>query len=249
VEAPNKTKEGEGPMKANFVRGMLVVGGLALASTGFAIPEIVQGTFSEAYVPEGFDSNDNTQVVTEGIYPNGCYRPATPVVKVDEAAKTVTVDAQAFYYDTMCPQVLVPYHQTLNLGVLGAGRYQILNKSDMNNLGQLSVRVATNSTPDDFPYAPVDQAYFEKVDQYHQLKLQGTFRNSCMTLVDVQIDRQPKVIVVQPIAEMDQSRTDCKEGEFPFTETKVIENLAKGRYLLHVRALNAEAINHLVDAR
>ena len=166
-------------------------------------------------------------------------------MEVDHQAKIIRVKPEAYFYGGMCLQMLVPYHQVLNLGILHAGNYTIA-QDNFEVLGNVEVKIATNSTPDDFMYAPVSQAYMNHDAGKSTLTLTGEFTNSCMRLVDVVIGKQPKVITVQPIAEMDE-RDDCREGKFPFERKVVLGKVPAGRYLLHVRSLNATSVNSLID--
>ncbi len=209
-------------------------------------PALVGSNYHTGYLPDGFDTNDHVQLVGEGVFNNSCYRPARVDVEVDHDSRTILVESKAYLYSGYCLQVLVPYHQVIDVGMLKAGRYQVLDKSEFKKMGDLNVRVATNAGADDFLYAPVSQAYVKSFGSGATLTLQGEFSNSCLKLVDVMIEVQPKVIVVRPIAEV-ENRADCVDGAFPFEVTKPISGLASGRYLLHVRSLNAKAINNLVD--
>lgn len=231
--------------------GMVVLMGMVsgVASATLPDPKTVKAEFHTGYVPDGFDTNDNVEIVGEGTFTDSCFRPATPKVEVNSEDKTVTVYAEAYKYSgVMCLQMLVPYHQVLDLGLMKAGQYNVIRGEDMNSLGSLKVRIASNSDPDDYPYAPVSQAYYEKVEGVNQVKLSGTFTNSCMDLEEIRVDVQPKVIVLQPIARMMEGE-NCVEGQFPFEENAVLPEMPAGRYLLHVRSLNARSVNNLVDVQ
>jgi hypothetical protein len=212
-------------------------------------PEKVNESFKTAYIPDGFDSNDKVEIVGEGVFRNSCYREAFTNAKLDREKKVITVDPKAYRYESpLCLTMLVPYKQVIDLGVLDAGDYTLKQESG-ETLGSLNVRAATNSSPDDHLYAPISQAYLGKADSGQwSVYLEGEFSNNCLELVDIMIDIQPKVIVVQPIAEL-TSNTGCEQGKFPFSANKVIESskLERKRYLLHVRTLNANSVNNLVE--
>jgi hypothetical protein len=213
-------------------------------------PELIEAQYHTGYTPDGFDTNDSAQVVAEGLFPNTCFRPATPLVRVDHEKKTVTVDSKAYYYEGFCLQMLVPYDQTLDLGLLKAGKYDVIQKVRQGelapSLGELNVRVATNSSADDFLYAPISQAFFESKDGKKSVRVTGEFTNSCLELVDVMINVQTKVVVLQPISEL--KTENCRTGKFPFERTvELPADMKAGRYLIHVRSLNGKAVNTLVD--
>ncbi len=207
---------------------------------------VVKAGYHTGYIPSGFDSNDRVQIVGEGIFPNTCYRPATPRVEVDEVTREVKIAPQAYQYDGICLQMLVPFDQTLNLGILAAGTYRVIQENGGGDLGNLRVGVATSSDADDFLYAPISQAYTETHGGKTSVRVTGSFTDSCMRLVDVTVSVEPKVLVVLPIAER-EARADCTAGNFPFDRSVEIGAVRSGRYLLHVRSLNGNAFNHLVD--
>lgn len=229
---------------------------MTMGQTAFAEfePTVVQAGYHTGYIPEGFDTNDNIQVVGEGMFPNTCYKPATPKVDVNHDLRTITIQPQAYQYGGFCLQVLLPWDQEINLGLLKAGRYQIVQKGlngAAQGIGEVNVRTATNATADDFLYAPITQAYYEKKGDKNLIKLTGVFSNSCMKVVDVMVSVQSKVIVVQPISELQEptATRKCEEGYFPFERQVELRHVNAGRYLLHVRSLNAKTVNNLIDVQ
>ena len=211
-------------------------------------PELVKVNFHTNYIPQGFDTNDHVQMVAEGTFNDACYRPAKPEIKVDHKAKTIQITPRAYRYNSFgCALVLVDYHQVIDLNLLEVGKYKVLQHGNKSTFGDLSIRAATNSDPDDFLYAPVSQAYLsQNGNGSGTLQIDGVFTDNCTELVDVAVDIQPKVIVVRPIAER-EDRKDCKKGSFPFATKVDVNGLNKGKYLLHVRSLNAKAINNLIE--
>ena len=60
-------------------------------------PSQVDVSLGTAYVPDGFDSNDNVQVVVEGEFMNTCFRPTTPKSEVDPISGEIRITGQAYY--------------------------------------------------------------------------------------------------------------------------------------------------------
>ncbi len=220
----------------------------ALAAQADDSVEMVEYGYHTSYIPGGFDSNDNAQIVGEGIYPDTCYRPASPMVKTDPVTREVRVAPYAYHYNGICLKMLVPFDQTLDLGILPAGTFKIKQEQRGRDLemGTIKVGVAASSDADDFLYAPVSQAYAETANGKTKIRVTGSFTDSCMKLTDLIASVEPKVLVVQPIAER-EGRADCTSGNFPFDRTVELNGVSRGRYLLHVRSLNGKAFNHLVD--
>ncbi|MBX2994659.1 MAG: hypothetical protein KF681_07550 [Bdellovibrionaceae bacterium] len=84
----------------------------------------VQIGISGAFVPGGFDSNSDSYVVINGVFPNGCYRWSRSEQK----------DVDAFHHDIksiaivkqgMCLMVLMPFQKDIRLGKLPAGTHAL----------------------------------------------------------------------------------------------------------------------------
>lgn len=212
-------------------------------------PRAIQAEFGTGYIPEGFDTNDNIQIVAEGMFPNLCFRPGSVKVSIDQVKRQVTLLPSALEYSGPCLQVVLPWDRVIDLGILKSGEYTVIQPSrDITNrtLGRLKVHAATMAGADDFLYAPVSQAFYESKNGKKTLKITGEFTNSCLKLVDVVANLQPKVVVIQPISEMDESAT-CQTGKFVFEKIIELPKMTEGRYLIHVRSSNGKSINNLVD--
>jgi hypothetical protein len=200
--------------------------------------------FSKIYAPVGFDSNDHVQFVGEGMFSNTCYRPATVTVAVDNAKKIIKVGPVAYKYNGLCLQVILPFDRTVDVGVLSAGTWAVV-QLDNKQIGQIKVAPALTADPDDYLYAPISQAYVHETNGKEELMLNGSFPNSCMTMQDVKFNVSDDVIVVQPIAQM--AAGPCTGPAVPFTQVVQLGAIKAGRYLLHVRSMNAQAINTMID--
>lgn len=229
----------------SFTAALLFSAAHAKADDG---PSKVKVNFGKIYVAKGFDSNDKVQIVGEGVYNNGCFRNAETKVRVDHDAKVITLTPYAYKYDGMCIQVIMPYDRVVDVGILKAGTYKVKQDGQSTFLGDVETTVATTKNPDDFTYAPISQAFFKGNGTSNIVSITGEFPNSCMTLKEVKFDVQPDVLVVQPIAEMQEGK-DCKDGSFYFEKDTEVGPMKAGRYLLHVRSMNGKAINNLVEVK
>jgi hypothetical protein len=218
----------------------------SLAKAQSTDPVRVPALFGKAYVPNGFDSNDNIQFVGEGMFRNTCYRHANTTVRVDESQKTVFVGPVAYEYSGFCLQVILPFERVVDVGILKAGTWKIVQANGASELGEIKVLPALTQNPDDYLYAPISQAYFRQVGSGAEIVLSGEFPSSCLSLDQVKVEVQPDVIVIQPIAKMATGPT-CKDGSFPFSKVVPVNSIKTGRYLLHVRSMNGNAINTLVS--
>jgi hypothetical protein len=202
--------------------------------------------FNEVYIPGGFDDNDVVQIVGEGLFRNSCYRPGPTAAKVDQKNFTVTLNPAAYEYPGICLQVILPFERTVDVGILHDGTYKVIQNEEQ--IATFKVAKARTLSPDDYLYAPISQAYFRQEGTVSKVLLSGDFPTDCMALDHVVTRVENKVLVIQPIAKMEE-RGDCKQGKFPFNTVATIDLVPQGRYLLHVRSMNAKAVNNLVDIK
>jgi hypothetical protein len=209
-------------------------------------PQLKTSTLDTGYIPNGFDSNDQVQFVVEGTYRDTCSKPADTRFTINTSSKTIHVSAFEYRYSGPCLDVLVPHDEVINLGIIPPGRYQVV-QSGGRSLGNLNVNLAISSSPDEFLYAPISQAYLKNANGRMALTLSGVFTNSCMKIQKIVSNVQNNVVTVQPIALLLPTATHCVIGRFPFEETVFLKPVRSGRYLLHVRSLNGKSINNLFD--
>ncbi len=241
-----------------MIRTALSVIALALVSVSDATAQVSDinvdsvvrrpAHFQRIYVPSGFDSNDHVQIVGEGMFRSTCYRPASTSVRVVEASKTIFIGPVAYEYAGLCLQVVLPFERTIDVGILKPGLWRVVQESNSAQVGEIKITEATVESADDFLYAPISQAFFRQRGMRGEVLLTGYFLNDCMSLEDVKISVEKRVIVLQPMVRIEE-RSSCKNGRFPFFTTVPIDLIPKGRYLLHVRAMNGNAINSLVEVR
>lgn len=211
------------------------------------LPELV-------FIPVGFDNNDLSQLVIEGIYSDTCHKSGTHELSVDSENKKIFITNNAILYDqSLCSPISTKFVKTIDLGILDTGNYSVLFKSENGSFverGVLPVKKAEKNTLDDFIYAPVEKAIFEN-EPTPSVKLRGSFSNSCLSMDKVQVipQAEQKVVVILPIAKL--SSENCHELEQPadFTESVDLSGLAKGKYLLHIRSLNGQATNEVVNIK
>lgn len=197
------------------------------------------------YVPIGFDSINKSQVTVEGIFQNTCYRVASHTVKITD--NTITITQGANRYNGICADVLVPFSQVIDLGILKAGDYDIVDGTSGRNLGTLPVVNAPQKSPatypDDYLYAPVTDASV-LVDGGRRVVLSGAFTDDCTKLTEIRVQLFKNVIQVLPITE--RAASGCHHGFHPFQVSQPLA-VADGHYLLHVRSLSGNAVSKMVD--
>jgi hypothetical protein len=213
-----------------------------LANVGFASGALVPVGVQDIFVPKGFDDNDQTVVVLDGYLPNSCYQIDSVVQTIDEVTKIISLQQMARVYPGPCLMALVPFSSEVKLGILSMGDYRIMtNRGNLEST--LNVALSTNAGPDDFLYAPVDRAWIEKTDDGSLTAiLEGRFTNTCLGFEEIRVIYSGKTIELLPIIRFNDTG-DCVEQEVPFRKIHPMSFLLPGRYLLHVRSLNGQAIN------
>jgi hypothetical protein len=228
----------------------LLIFSLALfgAAQAQSNPKIVPVSFGKMYVPQGYDSNDNVQLVGTGVYPNSCYRNADTKVVVDHKKKTVRLQPMSYHYEGMCLQVILPFDRVVDLGILKNGDYKILQGDSEFVIGSVGVAPTVTKNPDDYLYAPISQAYIQNENGVTKLLLSGEFPTSCMQLKEVRSQVANEVLVVQPISET-VADTVCTPGQYHFEVKADVAAMKPGRYLLHVRSMNGKSVNNFFEVR
>ncbi len=214
---------------------------IAAASDG---PVIISTSYEAVYIPKGFDTNDNVQLMGEGTFPSSCFKISQPNVQIDEVNLTILLDPQAYSYNGGCEEFEIPFQQEVNLGIIQTpGEYSIISP-DGKALGKVDVKQATSNRPDDYFYAPVQGIALE-LNSQNTLTVRMEFKTRCVQLDEIRVEKQENVIVILPIAKVVE-RLTCRNGDYPVSGTIDIGPLATGRYLLHVRSSGSQAINQLV---
>ena len=211
-----------------------------------ATPKTVMVPTDDLYIPKGFDSNDSAEVIVTGHFPNLCYKSPKATVTMDEKGK-VKVKVEALYYgeDQMCAEVIVPFVETVELGVLDKGRYQV-----EVNLGtayeqkaDLFIEESTSNSVDDYIYANVE--YVEKTLDSRTVKLKGHNPSDCFVLEEIQlISNGADTYSVLP--KMKQISDFCPMKMTPFTydlDIPKTDDMKSDLILLHVRVMDGKSVN------
>lgn len=102
----------------------LVIAHAANAKSNPSATKEVDISISDAYVPGGFDSEADSYVIVNGVYPNGCYRWLRSEV-TDTDAFNHEIKAVASVSQGLCIMVLVPFNHDVHLGKLSSGDHNL----------------------------------------------------------------------------------------------------------------------------
>jgi len=219
-------------------------------------PDIVPAPVEKVYIPLGFDDNDNVEVVIHGHFPSSCYKIGPISSRIDYDTRTIFIDAKAYLYrEGTCAQMLVPFTETVNIGLVKEGTYDVRIENRAAFVGSvLEIKAATSSNPDDYLYAPVDSVKLDvSVGSEGTVQVEGRYPYmfiGCMVIRDLKVQKaRGNVIVVQPIAELtDGAVCEPQAMTKKFVVTKPLGfSIEKTEYLLHSRATSGHSINRLVN--
>ena len=228
-------------MKTMHKTIMMALIGLCV-SAGTPVEKLVP--VNNIFSPEGFDSNDNVEVIIEGQLPNLCHR--SPMKKVVVTDKTVDIKITALHYhdsNPYCPEMVVPFLEKVDLGILDKGNYAITvnGRSVYKKQGQIKVNESISDAVDESVYARVE--YVEKSVGTRTVKLKGYNPSDCFVLDKVEILNNDKD-VYSILPRMKQISEFCPMKMIPFEyEVELPNTLKKDKVLLHVRAMDGKSIN------
>ncbi|MEI8027211.1 MAG: hypothetical protein WCI18_12765 [Pseudomonadota bacterium] len=220
-----------------------------LSSAAFAGPTVVTAPVTSLYIPTGFDDNDNSEIVVAGVFPSACYKAGSSQVQLNPQINEIEVSVTAYKYDGFCAQVLTPFLQTIKLGILKAGDYTVrIRRSEL--MDHISIGKSLTRSPDDYLYAPVENAAMDLSDGSQKIILEGTFPYTfvgCAVMSEIKLVHKKKdILEVLPIMELiNDDRCHRENNEFRIGQN--LPEKLQGKVLLHVRVLNGQSYSRLVN--
>lgn len=248
-------------MKTSLFIKASMVSVLALsAAVGFAEsrgPVEIASPVNRIFIPNGFDDNDNVEIVVHGEFANTCYQVDKTGAEVDTAKKEIKVWGTSLKYTSgACLQVVTPFIQVVKVGTVEEGDYTVTYKNAPEVKTALHVSRRTTESPDDYLYATVENANImqDQATGRQFLQLNGHYPYmfmGCMVIREVRTYKDPAdVMVVLPISEIVQGE-ECEEqpDDKSFEIKQGLSEPFVGEGLLHVRVLHGRSINQYVNGR
>lgn len=224
----------------HLISAIALVTGSVFAGT---MPTTKMVPVDHIYSPIGFDSNDNTEVVLTGFLPNLCYKAQKADVNVD--GTKVNVNMKALKYETTgyCVEMIVPFVESVGLGILDKGKYDITvnGNTSLEKKGAIQVAEATSDAIDDFVYANVE--YVERVEGTRKVLLKGHNPSDCFQKEEVKlVSNGADTFSVLP--KMKQVSSFCPRKMVSFEwEVEVPNTVNADDVLLHVRCMDGKSVN------
>ena len=244
-----------------FKTFLSVVGFSSLFSVAMASNSaVISSPIEKMYIPMGYDDNDNIEIVLAGNFRNSCYKVTNSDFKIDQSNKTITLFPKSIEYNnSICAQMIVPFLQTLKIGTLEVGTYKVLIGSSQSIASQeLIVSARHTEAPDDYIYAPVDDASldFTNPSGEQSISVSGNYPLTfvgCAMMNQIKLNQSPgNVLVVMPIMDLLTSDEECKSRHWTprFLNKIALPNrLPQGEYLVHVRVLNGSSYNKVITIK
>jgi hypothetical protein len=214
----------------------------------------------KVFVPQGFDNNDNVEVVIQGRFPNACMKTGPVSKTIDPATRTIALKPEVYVYrGEPCAQVIVPFVQRVTFGTLPEGEWKIIVEG-MPSISPLPLVIekARSAAPDDFLYAPVDEVVLlpGTLGSRQKLVISGNWpqlqASGCFALVEIRTHLgSDNTLVVQPISQILPASRCPRQASRKrvFQGSVLLEKPLLNDSLIHVRTLNGESLNKFFEGQ
>lgn len=203
---------------------------------------------TNVFIPNGFDDNDNTEIVVAGYLPDSCYKAPTAVVRNIRDSFVITVSAIYKNDGSPCAEVIVPFIETVRLGALKAKSYSIsVESATLRKSYTVSIKRAVASSVDDFNYAYVTGV--RHVPGKRKVLIDGYNISDCFKLKEIKVEsNEVDTYAILPI--MEKINEFCPRKMTPITfEVNIPNTINKKEILLHVRSMQGNSVNSLYYTR
>lgn len=212
----------------------------------------------KVFVPQGFDDNDNAEVIIQGRFPNACMKTGPVEKKIDKVNQIITLRPEVFVYrGEPCAQVIVPFTQRVTFGTLQPGQWKIQVEGLPSIIPlPLVIEPARTATPDEFLYAPVEEVVLlpAGLGERQKLVVSGNWPQTqgrgCFALREIRTHLgADNTLVVQPISVL-LPASQCSassQRKRAFQGSVILDKPLQSDSLIHVRTLNGESLNKFFE--
>jgi len=222
---------------------------LAFSSILYAGPIVVNAPVEHLFVPNGFDNNDNVEVVVTGNFPNSCYSRNKVDVQIKNENINVTVTSLVNGHDQkdVCEKIEIPFMENVTIGNLQAGDYKINVNNKLEE--KLNVDIASSRSVDNHLYAMINYIELGFTGGLSgDAVLVGRIQESCLNLDTVEyLSNGKDTLSILPI--MKKVSDDCT-GERKYLEVPVKfkpRAFSSNKVLLFVRTMDGKSVSSLID--
>jgi hypothetical protein len=143
-----------------------------------------------------------------------------------------------------CAQVIVPYIEYINIGVLDRGNYQLAvnENTSWEKKSKLAIAEATSNSIDENIYANVEEIA-KGEEGTRKVYLKGNNPSDCFELKEVLV-KDNGVDTYSILPKLKQIKANCPKVMVPFSyEVEIPQNLEADKVLLHVRVMDGRSVN------
>lgn len=232
---------------------------LLINSVAFSQDLIDVGIDEIFTIKNGFDSNDQVELIIDSTLPDACYRVGKTNYSIKNDTITITQTIRAKNIDgcnnnsrdiLQFPAMPVRFTQVVNLGVLPSGAYKVIYKNKLGNTitKDLHIKAAVLQSVDDYYYAPITDVFVPALvldSQNATMIMTGVINDSCLVYEpkDFKVEKQGNIFIVQPKVKF-MTNQECVPVQKPL---QAVLNLGRitdpGRFLIHVRSMSGQSIN------
>lgn len=214
---------------------------------------------------EGYDDNDNVQVVLHGLLPNVCYTlgkyEVIPAHSGDDGGKMRIKQYAIRNTESICAEgamlpphlnMAVPFVTEISLGQLPAGNYhfEYLRADSGTGLRALNISSAPVPTVDSLPYAAVTNLISQDVigaGEELSVTLTGVLNSTCTELdPEVSYRKLEDVYIILPTIRV-KPGVLCAQILIPFEVPLKLGRPEVGHYLVHARSMNGKSVNRVIE--
>lgn len=223
----------------------LMVSTLFISTCVFATQDVISAPVSKIFVPSGFDSNDNVELLVKGTFPDTCYSRNNYSLSVDQDLINITITAFR-NNEAECERIEIPYMENITVGTLQAGKYRVVVNGKLQS--QLLIHEAVSRNVDDHLYGMV---------QYVELGITGGVNGSfflvgknvsCLTLERVELLSNGKdTLSVLPIMKKKSENCQGPRKQFSIPVNFKINSLRANEVLIFVRTMDGKSVHTLIE--
>ena len=233
-------------MKIRSLIIRVLIAFMAIGVAAASVPVEVMVPIEDVYSPKGFDSNDNSQIIISGYLPNLCHRAPKSIVQVNGNNIDIKIVSLKYHpSNPFCPEMVVPFVEAIDLGVMDKGVYDIVvnGKSIYERRSNIAIDEASSNSVDEYVYAGVE--YVEKEVGSRKVVLKGYNPSDCFILDDIEVlDNNKDVYSIKP--KMKQISDFCALKMVPFEYDFIVpDKLKADKFLLHVRSVQGKSVNSI----
>jgi hypothetical protein len=219
---------------------------LISTNVGASTPITTKVPVENVFSPRGYDTLDSSEIVIEGILPNGCHR--VPKTTYSIKGTNIFVEVTSLVYqqpNTFCPEIILPFIKTIDLGVLSKGKYKVFVNEGTNLERKTTFQVRDPLLGEDKNQIYANVEYIEKNRENNKVTLYGHNPSSCFVLDKIRVvDNGRSTLSILPRMKKVSDWCPMKMVPFKF-DVSLPTDISNKETLIHVRTMYGNSVNTL----